>query len=109
MPSWVWAWRLAQRDTSSLVRTRRRRMEAISRVSCAVLVRSARTSCRHSTSGCFLHSLKSASYCARAALSALLRPPRSCSKAARVDMSSTAETCAADTAGAAISNRRQGE
>mmetsp|Transcript_3126 Transcript_3126/g.7240 ORF Transcript_3126/g.7240 Transcript_3126/m.7240 type:complete len:290 (+) Transcript_3126:978-1847(+) len=61
MPCWVCGWRLAHSDTSSLVMTRRRRMEAISRVSVAADVRIARMSCRHSMSGCFLLSLKMAS------------------------------------------------
>jgi hypothetical protein len=34
------------------------------------------TSCRHSMSGCFLHSLKMASYCVRVVLSPLVSPPR---------------------------------
>ena len=92
MPACVCAWRLAHSDTSSLVKTRRSRMAAISRVSTCAEVRSALTSWRQSTSPCFLHSLNKASYCVRAELSTLVSPPSSCSKAVRLDMSSTAWT-----------------
>mmetsp|Transcript_10179 Transcript_10179/g.42788 ORF Transcript_10179/g.42788 Transcript_10179/m.42788 type:complete len:221 (-) Transcript_10179:108-770(-) len=99
-PSCVCCCKFAHRLTSSLVRTRRSRIDAISRVSCAPEVRIARVSCRQSRSGCFLHSLNSDSYCTRAALSAELSPPSSCSNAVRLLMSSTAATCAAGTVAA---------
>ena len=96
-PSCVCCCKLAHKLTSSFVNTRRRRIEAISRVSCAPELRIARVSCRQSRSGCFLHSLNSDSYCVRVALSAELSPPSSCSNAVRLLMSSTAATCAAGT------------